>query len=207
MLRRCTRFRHWIENTGLIDLGFAGPKFTWTRGSNRETRKEARLDRALCNMEWRIRFQRGAVQHLVKACSDHSPLLIATDGFAPAVSSNRPFWFHASWMYHNQFEDFVRDKWNPHYPLAHNLSNLASELSVWNREVFGNLFHKKRKLWARIEGVQRKLDLGAPRFLLKLERRLRQELEQTLDQIAIMWFQKARIDQLTVIQNISICPL
>jgi len=44
MLRRCTRFRHWIENTGLIDLGFARPKFTWTRGSNRETRKEARLE-------------------------------------------------------------------------------------------------------------------------------------------------------------------
>ena len=31
-LRHCTRFKQWIENSGLIDLGFYGPKFTWARG-------------------------------------------------------------------------------------------------------------------------------------------------------------------------------
>ena len=196
MLRRCTRFKHWIENNGLIDLGFSGPKFTWTRGLNRETRKEARLDRALCNMDWRVRFQEGAVRHLLKACSDHSPLLIAPDGFTQTIPCNKPFRFHAAWMYHNRFEDFVRDKWIPQGQLVHNLSNLASELSVWNQEVLGNLFRRKRRLWARIEGIQRRLDSGAPRYLLKLESRLRQELNQTLDQIAVMWFQKARMDQL-----------
>ena len=27
MLRRCNRFKYWIENNRLIDLGFSGPKF------------------------------------------------------------------------------------------------------------------------------------------------------------------------------------
>jgi len=196
MLRRCNRFKQLIENNGLIDLGFFGPNFTWTRGLNQENRKEARLDRALCNMEWRGRFQEAAVRHLIRACSDHSPLLIAIDGFAHATPSRKPFRFLAAWMSHNQFEDFVRGKWSPHSSLIRNLSNLAAELTTWNREVFGNLFRKKRSLWARIEGIQLKLEAGAPRFLLKLEKKLRQELDLTLNQIAVMWRQKARTDQI-----------
>ena len=77
MQRWCRRFKHWIDNTGLVDLGFSGPKFKWARGLTQATRKEARLDRALCNMEWRLHFPNGAVHHLIQAGSDHSPLLIS----------------------------------------------------------------------------------------------------------------------------------
>jgi len=161
-----------------------------------ETRKEARLDRALCDAEWRVRFQEGVVRHLIRAGSDHSPLLIATEGFTQSLPSKKPFRFHSAWLYHHQFENLVKDNWDSNNLLAQNLSALASKLVVWNREVFGDLFHKKRRLWARIEGIQRKLETGAPWFLLKLDRRFRQELAQTLDQIAIMWLQKARIDHL-----------
>jgi len=66
MIRRCTKFKHWIENNGLIDLSFMGPKFTWSRGRNWNTMKRARLDRALYTMEWRIRFQEG---WFVTSCS------------------------------------------------------------------------------------------------------------------------------------------
>jgi len=196
MIRRCTCFKHWIENNRLIDLGFSGPKYTWSRGLTGDTIKEARLDRALCNAEWRLRFQEGSVRHLIRACSDHSPLLLSTDGFAQPSSSRKPFRFHAAWVYHHQFEEFVKDNWTPHYPLVQNLSNLAAELSTWNKEVFGNLFRAKRRFWARIEGIQQRLDAEAPRYFLELDRRLRQELNQTLDQIALLWFQKARIDQI-----------
>jgi len=50
-------------------------------GVSPATRKQARLDRALCNLEWREKFQEGCVWHLLQAGSDHSPLLIATGGF------------------------------------------------------------------------------------------------------------------------------
>ena len=63
----------------------------------------------------------------------------------------------------------------PNYPIVDNLRNLAVELTSWNREIFGNLFHRKRKLWARIEGIQRSLDGGGPSYLLKLDRRLRKD--------------------------------
>lgn len=93
MQRRCTRFKHWIENTGLIDLGYSGPKFTWSRGRDWSTIKKARLDRALCNTAWRLKFQEGAVRHLMKAQSDHAPILIATTGFIHLAQATKPFHF------------------------------------------------------------------------------------------------------------------
>ncbi|KAJ8452652.1 hypothetical protein Cgig2_004988 [Carnegiea gigantea] len=82
MLRRCGKFKNWIENNGLIDLGFSGHKFTWVKGNTEATQKCTRLDRALCNAEWRTQFQEGSVQHLLRNYSNHLPLLISTSGFA-----------------------------------------------------------------------------------------------------------------------------
>jgi len=196
MLRRCKRFQQWIDNSGLIDLGFSGPKYTWARGLSSATRKEARLDRALCNLEWRLKYQNGVVRHLIKATSDHSPLLISTGGFSREHMSNLPFRFQAAWASHGQFEEVIKHSWSNDMPLAPKLNNLAQALSRWNKEVFGNLYRRKRKLWARIEGIQQHLTTGGPSHLLKLDRKLRHELDITLDQIATMWFQKARVDQI-----------
>ena len=196
MLRRCKRFKQWIDNYGLIDLGYSGPKYTWARGLSSTTRKEARLDRALCNTEWRLKYQNGVVRHLIKASSDHSPLLISTGGFSHDHVSNLPFRFQAAWASHGQFEDVIKLNWSSDIPIVPKLTNLANALSSWNKEVFGNLYRRKRKIWARIEGIQKQLATGGPSHLLKLERKLRQELDLTLDQIATMWFQKARVDQI-----------
>ena len=71
--RRCTLFANRIENNGLIDFGFSGHRFTWVRGNTCETRKSARLDRALCNTSWRARFPEASVRHLLRCYSDHCP--------------------------------------------------------------------------------------------------------------------------------------
>ena len=153
-------------------MGYSSPKFTWMRGLSPSTRKKARLDRALCNTEWRVKFQEGVVRHLLQACSDHSPLLISTGGFSPSALSSKPFRFQASWTTHDQFEAVVQENWHSSSPLVPKLQNLTVVLTTWNKEVFGNLFRRKRKLWARLEGIQQRMEAGAPRYLLKLERRL-----------------------------------
>ncbi|XP_021721066.1 uncharacterized protein LOC110688610 [Chenopodium quinoa] len=45
--------------------------------------KSARLDRGLVNEDWRLRFVEGAVRSLPRLTSDHCPILISTNGFAP----------------------------------------------------------------------------------------------------------------------------
>ena len=56
-----------------MDLGF--PKYTWTSGNHMETFKGARLDRALCNMDWRVQFGIASVRLIPKLKSDHAPIL------------------------------------------------------------------------------------------------------------------------------------
>jgi len=99
-------------------------------------------------------------------------------------------------MEHRNFKEFLHQKWQSQQPLVPSLTSLAVDLYRWNREVFGNLFRRKRKTWARLEGVQRCLSNGGPLHLLKLEMRLRSELNLILQEIETLWFQKSRVEAL-----------
>ncbi|KAJ8422846.1 hypothetical protein Cgig2_033485 [Carnegiea gigantea] len=100
MARRCSKFNNWIENNALIDIGFSGPKYTWVRGLSLETRKCARLDCAVYDMEWRLKFQEGGVKHLVQTQSDHAPILISISGVPSSPSETKPFCLHSRLFRH-----------------------------------------------------------------------------------------------------------
>ncbi|KAJ8437488.1 hypothetical protein Cgig2_007465 [Carnegiea gigantea] len=144
MARRCAKFSNRNENNALLDLGFSGPKFTWLRGLSQATRKCARLDRALCNMEWRARFPDGGVKHLVRNQSHHVPILISTMGFSLQLAGAKPFKFQATSLFHNGFDKVVRQAWRLKNRVNEALRDLADQLNIWNKEVFGNLFRRKR---------------------------------------------------------------
>jgi len=196
MARRCSRFNNWVEINGLVDLGNSGPRFTWVRGNAEATRKSTRLDRALCNIDWRAEFQEGAVQHLIWDQSDHCLLLISTNGFAPLPQSTKPFRFQVAWLSHNKFDEFLIQNWKSRMPMGQALGDLANNLQKWNKEIFGNLFRRKRKLWSQLEGVQKHLAEGAGRHLIKLEAKIRRELDEVLGRIETFWFQKSWMDQI-----------
>ncbi|XP_056698563.1 uncharacterized protein [Spinacia oleracea] len=168
MQRRCRNFAHWIESSGFIDLMYSGPKHTWARGETEATYMAARLDRFICNEEWRLRFEEGAVCHLPKNMSDHCPIIVSSGGFAPIPTSLRPFRFQAAWLNHDKFDNFVSSNWNRTEPIVPLQKEFASRLVKWNREVFHNIFRKKAELWARIGGVQRELSNGWNRKWVKL---------------------------------------
>ncbi|KAL2926253.1 Protein FixB, partial [Bienertia sinuspersici] len=90
-----------------FSVEFAGASHTWARGNTPHTQKSARLDRAICNGEWSLRFEHAQVKHLLAIQSDHCPLLISPNGFSPLASIKRPFRFQAAWMSHEAFKDFV----------------------------------------------------------------------------------------------------
>jgi len=155
LTRRCAHFNNWIENNGLIDLGFSGPLFTWSCGLNPETRKYARLDRALCNQSWRMRFQEAGIRHLVQNQTDHCLLLVSLNGYTPMHHFQRPFRFQAAWTTHENFTPFLTQHWDTNTPLYPLLTRVSKALVEWNNSVFGNLFHRKNQVWARLEGTQK----------------------------------------------------
>ncbi|XP_074266591.1 uncharacterized protein LOC141589867 [Silene latifolia] len=194
MARRCENFNNWIENCELIELAFTGPSHTWARGNSLETRQSARLDMALCNSDWETMFEDAMIRHVSAIQSDHCPLFISPNGFVPLNAVNRPFRFHACWMIHEKFKEFVDNSWPEEGSFPSRLNELSHKLQTWNSEVFGDIFKQKRTLMARIEGFQLDLSLARRSNLIKLEAHLRKEIDDILARQEILWYQKSRLE-------------
>lgn len=67
--RGCSEFRRCLQQSGLQDMGYCGPKYTWSRGAVDE-----RLDRACCNWEFMETFPNTLVHNLMRLKSDHRPI-------------------------------------------------------------------------------------------------------------------------------------
>ena len=126
------------------------------------------------------------MKHLLQHLSDHTPILISLFRGLGVVRGDRPFRFQAAWLSHEGFEGVLKEAWKSDTPLYPLLGQVPSMLSSWNREVFGNLFFKKRNLWARIEGVQRKISQRPLSHLLSLDANLMADLDVVLNQLEIL---------------------
>lgn len=177
-------------------MEFSGSTHTWSRGNSVDTWQSAQLDRPLCNGEWSLRFANASAKNLPAIQSDHCPVLISPNGFAPLASINRPFRFQASWLTHEKFNDFVNQSWDKSAPWVPQLHALASKLQDWNHHTFHNIFKQKRTYMARIAGARRCLALSKSRDLIKLEAKLRKELNEIIAQEELLWYQKSRVDWL-----------
>lgn len=193
--RRSQAFTEQINDNQLLKVEFSGAHHTWAHGLTPKTRQSRRLDRALCNGSWSLRFEDAKVGHLPVVQFDHCLIFISANGFVPLNALNRPFRFQATWLTHEKFQSYVKDKWFSNEPLVSALSQLASDLQIWNKEVFGNLFIQKNTLLARTTGIQHVLSSRRDRGLIKHESKLRLELDDVPKKKSkIMWYQKSRID-------------
>lgn len=61
---------------GMLDLGFSGPKYTWTNKRGLANLIQLRLDRCWDNTSWKSLFHEANVTHLARVNSHHCPLLL-----------------------------------------------------------------------------------------------------------------------------------
>ncbi|XP_028104122.1 uncharacterized protein LOC114303175 [Camellia sinensis] len=108
---RTQKFLKRINNCNLIDLGSSGPKMTWTNNRQGLANTVERLNRALSNPEWRTMFPEATVRVLPRTYSDHSPLLVYTQGMHSLNPSQRPFRFEAAWMSHSGLIHIINSSW------------------------------------------------------------------------------------------------
>ena len=73
------------------------------------------------------------------------------------------------------------------------LDVLTKNIQSWNNNHFGNIFHRKNHLLARLHGIQVALARNPSPFLYSLENRLTQEHNTTLHQEYLFWRLKSRI--------------
>ncbi|CAL9024094.1 unnamed protein product, partial [Prunus brigantina] len=104
-LCRLKGFRRWFDDNGMIALGFSGPKYTWSNKMVYE-----RIDRAVCNAQWRGLFAEAFVKHLPTTKSDHCAIKISLKSSFSSSPSLRPFRFEAMWLKHDHFKEFLNQQ-------------------------------------------------------------------------------------------------
>ncbi|KAK8611992.1 hypothetical protein V6N13_132026 [Hibiscus sabdariffa] len=181
-------FQNMVFDCGLSDLDYVGPDFTWCRGNH-----YVRLDRYFGNAAWFECYPDSCLHHLLRMKSDHRPILLSLSGSSHSLH-HKPFRYLSAWTLHHDFNRLVKENWDSSLPIAYTIDLFVSAAKVWNRDIFGIIGKNKRILMARLRGVQRSLGQRRTRSLLKLESKLLQDLEMTLDQEEQLWKQKSRTD-------------
>jgi hypothetical protein len=193
-MRKCHKFQDRINVCNLLDLGAMGHKFTW-RGPiyHGGQRIYERLDRALGNESWRLKFPDGCVKVLARLdFSDHHPLLI-TPKNVPHPIAPRQFRFESAWLMDNTYKEMMEASWKIDQNVVSNLVNVRNELGKWKFQTFDQVLRMKKHLMARIDGVQRRMQSGnGSRGLWRLEIKLQNELRNILKKEELMWFQRSR---------------
>ncbi|KAK8683493.1 hypothetical protein V6N13_039552 [Hibiscus sabdariffa] len=181
-------FNEFLQLSGLNDLGYHGPQFTWKRGTLHQ-----RLDRCLGNDNWWNMWPSLKVIHLSRFGSDHRPVLLLTD--PTSVRPRTPmFRYLAAWQSNEEFEALISAVWKSENSIVQNISVFQSRATQWNKNSFGHIGQRKRNLLARIRGLERVNENSVVPFLSDLEAKLRDDLSETLRQEEMLWFQRARTE-------------
>ncbi|GMI74429.1 hypothetical protein HRI_001112200 [Hibiscus trionum] len=182
----CSRFADFIFDTGLVDMGYHGPAFTWERGDLKQ-----HLDRCLCNETWFGVFPVSEVFHLPRLESDHSPVLLQV-GDGGMGRMTRPFRYLTAWTEHPDFHRLVVDVWKEGRCIFDNVLDFQTRGKEWNKEVFGHIGRRKTLFLARIKGIEVARSKRDSNFLIELEWDLKLELAQVLKEEESLWHQKSR---------------
>ena len=183
-------FRQVLDECNLLDLGYMGNKFTWSKSFPNGGMVWERLDRAVSTVEWLDLFPVTKVQTLSCVTSDHSPILILPNGFGAKL--NRPWRFEQMWLENRGCYDTVKGTWErvaTGSPMATVMSKIEAcqrSLTQWSKHSFCNvsaeLMGKKKLLQAaELEAAQgRNVDFfmqlkGEVSDLLRLEEKMWQQ--------------------------------
>lgn len=194
--RAMKSFNLCVDDCGVSDLGFSGPKFTWSNG-----RVYERLDRALSNASFLDSFHQAKVLNLNQYKSDHRVILLKLEDVHQSRSgSGSRFAFQAAWVTHNGFKNMVKENWVINWEWSFNSKAFTEAASRWNSAVFGNIFRKKDRVRSRLEGIDRVLASGSGSLnsLERLQKQLWAEYNDILIQEEVFWAQQARCDWLAL---------
>ncbi|OMO74062.1 hypothetical protein COLO4_26732 [Corchorus olitorius] len=109
--------------------------------------------------------------------------------------SKRPYKFEMMWTTHPQCKEVIKEAWNgevqgsPPFKLTRKVKFVREKLKRWNKEVFGDLVVRKKRLENELARVQQNIQDAD---LRDEELALKKELENVLEQEHILWMQKSR---------------
>lgn len=86
------------------------------------------------------------MENLYRNHSDHNPILLRCGVLYP-VARERPFRFEAAWITHENYHAVVQNAWQRgNCNVLKGLEVLRDDSIMFNRNTFGNIFRRKRRL-------------------------------------------------------------
>ncbi|RZC08456.1 Exocyst complex component EXO70E2 [Glycine soja] len=110
-----------------------------------------KLDRVMCDNNWRMNFPEAVIEVLQRAHSNHHSLLLRCRG-------DRLFKFIDAWCTHEDYKHVVSNAWNRYVvDILTSLDSMKKDSIIFNKEVFGSIFRRKKELQFRITGLEKYL--------------------------------------------------
>jgi hypothetical protein len=191
-------FQQVLECCHLSDLGFNGPKFTWTNCQEDSNFTKERLDRGVANSEWSSLFPEAVVNVSVAVNSDHTFLMLEL--LKSGVDRRRnTFRYEAKWELDDGHENVLKEAWHSPWQGANswdlvgeNLNSCKNNLLQWQRKIRWDGTKNMMQLQSRLQEIQEGEGDGEGG-----ERKiLQQQLQSLMDKEDVQWRQRAKIDWL-----------
>ncbi|CAM8983245.1 unnamed protein product [Rhodiola kirilowii] len=183
------QFRDVLLDCHLSDIGFVGPKFTFSNRRMGQFETKCRLDRVVADRRWRELFPHASVKHIVTFHSDHSPIIVNWCG--SSVRGSKLFRFENMWMRDPNLKDVIRESWSENEGcLMDKLDKLKSRLQTWNQKAFGHVNTRIKTLKRSLLNIR-----SQPRTTASVdeERRIITEIDEWLVREEQMWLQRSRV--------------
>ncbi|EEC77009.1 hypothetical protein OsI_15342 [Oryza sativa Indica Group] len=185
---RINIFKHYVNNIGLMDLGYNGPAYTWSNKQHGKDLVLQRLDRCLANVEWCMNFPNTTVYHLPMLYSDHAPIIAILN--PKSRRPRRSFKFENWWLLESDFNQEAKAAWQKteRYHFQRRTTLLARFLTSWSK--------KKKPLQQQLDQIENdllKIQDSPNRDLYQIEeQRLEQQHDSTMQKLADYYKQRSK---------------
>jgi hypothetical protein len=192
-------FQGTLEACGLSDLGFKGPKYTWSNCQEGLDLIKERLDRVVANRSWCEFFREAEVWVGAAISSDHAPITLHVTGLAPKQLQRRPFRYEAGWELEPDYKRTVEKAWSvpssnldPWQNLLRKIGSCQKEFQQWRYHSLGRdkrIFQSQCEVLARLQGEELAVERGKMK-------EIQNELQLKMEQEDIKWRQRSKTDWL-----------
>ncbi|KAH9302372.1 hypothetical protein KI387_013955, partial [Taxus chinensis] len=109
-------------------------------------------------VDGKILDQNFHLSSLPRTGSDHNPIVLNFFNWTKPFHGN--FKFEKMWFEHEDIMDRIKEWWvwegtgTSQFRLLQKLKNVKQKVRIWNKEVFGNIFEKKKELKQQLEELE-----------------------------------------------------
>ena len=131
-VNRSLLFKECLDRCNMMDIGFVGPRFTWTNRREVQALIQERIDRFFVNPSSCVVYPDVRITHLTRCHSDHCLVFLKMQS-RTQNRRIRPFRFQTGWLLDPSFFPIVRQAWETNNRLIDAINVFTQKAKEWNK--------------------------------------------------------------------------